>query len=261
MQLLTDDSVGFKELSSEIAYFPSISTRLLFLANSTWAAPVVPITSVDLACSKLGLSVIRSISLALSIASPFNPMKCVGFDNQKFWMSSLMVAESAKILALNSHKVSADHYAAIHTAGIIHNIGMLWLADRYPKATSSALIQHKNNPELSVAEGLATFCQVSYTDIGGKLASAWELPPILLCALKEHNNIDYCGPYTEVSHTIGLATELMRSVFSSQEATDFSDLRIEKLLLERDAIESIHVQMHAKQDEMSKLVSAYLSAN
>ena len=261
LRALTDEQITFAELREKISHFPSITSRILFLANSAWAAPLVPISSLDLACSKVGISVIRSVSLAMSIAAPFNPVRCKGFDSRTYWLSSLLVAETAKILATKVNSIPEECHSSLHTAGVLHNIGLIWLADRFPQLTSTALTNARIHPQQSIGVALHQHAGLGYADISGKLAEAWNFPELLVTTLTHHNNAKYNGPHADAVHTIGLATKLVDQLLSEAVDDDFSDIRIEKLTLTSEAVVSVRTLMEKRLQNFFSLVEVYLSAH
>ncbi len=80
LKSLTNEDIDFIELATLMEKFPSIVGKLVSLANSAWSSPIAEVTSLEIACSRLGLDVVKSTSIALAIAAPFNPMRCLSFD-------------------------------------------------------------------------------------------------------------------------------------------------------------------------------------
>jgi HD-like signal output (HDOD) protein len=88
------------------------------------------VTSLEATCSRLGLGVVRSTSIALAISAPFNPAKCPSFDLEYYWCSVLLTAEAASRLAAESSSKHEFEPATARAAGLLHNLGLLWLVDR-----------------------------------------------------------------------------------------------------------------------------------
>ena len=65
---LADDSVGFHELAVIIERFSNIAGRLIVLANFAKSTTVGEIATLEQACGRLGLNVVRSVSIALAIS-------------------------------------------------------------------------------------------------------------------------------------------------------------------------------------------------
>src|SRR5665648_307584 len=99
LRTVPDSNVNFEQLAEIIKQSPEISTRLIFLANSAWAAPTRPISSIVQACSILGHSIVKSISFGISISSSFDTRKCPGFKAEHFWTTSMLVSEGTGLLA------------------------------------------------------------------------------------------------------------------------------------------------------------------
>lgn len=180
LQVLGEEDIGLKQLSQVIENYSTIAIRIIGLANSAWSSPVSPITSVEHACARLGFRVVRSVSIALAIAEPFNPTLCVEFDKRQFWLTSLLRAEAAALLGKD---LPEDTVNTARTAALLSNIGLLWLADYMPEQTGRALAMVREDPSLSVNEATARCCGFGYDIAGSALAMYWRLPDVLISAI------------------------------------------------------------------------------
>ena len=135
LKSLTDESIDFVELASVVEKFPGIAGKLISLVNSAWSAPASEVTSLEATCSRLGLGVVRSTSIALAVASPFNSTRCPSFDLEYYWCSVLLTADAAsRLVAVSSSKHEFEP-ATARAAGLLHNLGLLWLADCQQRST------------------------------------------------------------------------------------------------------------------------------
>ncbi len=176
MKVLNNDETGYQELAEELEKYPSIAIKIVVTANSAWASPVSPITTLRDSCARIGVPAVRSISIALSISQIFNPALCASFDAQKFWISALLTAEAAYLCAKDKLDTCPD---TARLAGLLHNIGLLWLASQKPVETNDAIILKQANKNYTLSESLIEqFGMDSYT-AGGYLASYMELPEIM----------------------------------------------------------------------------------
>ncbi len=174
LKTLTNDDISYDNLTTELEKFPSIALKIVSMANSSWASPIAPITSLHDSCSRIGLQLIRSTSIALSVSQLFNPGLCPSFDQQKFWLSALLTAEAAHLCAKDTDDVCPD---TARLAGLLHNMGLLWLAENKPIETSDAIdIGLSNN--VSFQQILSEQYNYDIYAIGGILATALELPEI-----------------------------------------------------------------------------------
>jgi len=202
------DDTGIRVLASAVSEFPSVAARLLMLANSAWSAPARPITSVHDACLRLGLRVVRSVSLAMAVARPFDPNRCRGFDVVRYWSTALLTAEGAALLSsrLLPHDPDCDE-GTLRSAGLLHNLGLLWLADRWPLSTSEALAAAASGACLE--DALHASVGMDHREAAGALGRAWGLPAPLVAAMRYHATPGYRGDHWRVAAACGLASALV----------------------------------------------------
>jgi len=214
LQTLTDESMDFQRVAQVIQRFPTIAARLIRLANSAWSAPVSPVTSLEGACARLGFGVVRSTSIALAVAAPFDPNRCPAFDAQLFWCRALLVADVSAWLA--DATASEGGAETARAAGLLHNLGLLWLADRLPQATHQALQQHQQQPDSSLRQLLSERMGFDYLDAGRRLGEAWGLPDPLVAAMAEHGRPAHPRSAQEqiqlVTQAVGMAQAAERQI-------------------------------------------------
>jgi HD-like signal output (HDOD) protein len=212
MQSMMDESLNFHQLAQIVERFPSIAARLIGLANSVWSSPVNPISSLEMACSRLGFSVVRSTSIALAVASPFDPSRCPAFDTEDFWCHSLLVADTANWLAQAANDEATLPPQTARAAGLLHDLGLLWLVDQLPKASNQALLQHRNNPAVSLDQALLNITGINLGEVGRHLAEAWNLPESLRVAMSHRTAKPHKTAYWEIALLVELADCLVSSV-------------------------------------------------
>jgi len=217
LSALGDDEIDLDTLVDAVRCFPSITGRLVSLANSAWVAPKRAIVSLPDACSMLGLRMVRCVSFALAVSRPFDPGRCPGFDLERYWGSALLTAEGAALLAqhLNDQNLPVD---TAYTAGLLHNLGLMWLADSWPAPTAMAL-QAAANEEHDLAQALYAAAGNDYCAAGGKLSEAWHLPESLTIAIRYHRTTDYRGPHWQFAAICGVAARMASQLWRGQEWT------------------------------------------
>ena len=253
LSALNDNEIDFIELSKTISKFPAIAARLLFLSNSSWAAPVCEITTVEKACAKLGLSVVKSVSIALAIAAPFDPTRCPAFRAEEFWATALLVADAAAWLAEASSKIDEDEIATVHTSALLHNLGLLWMADSLPNKTNTAFEQAEAQPDLCVAKTLLTHCGADYCGIGGCLAEAWALPGPILVSMKHHLDFNYSGENWQIATLTGYAASMVHALDHSIEALP-EDLRLERLGIKTEVRDEVYERLETRYEKVREMV-------
>jgi len=260
LKTLASDHINNKKLAEAVAYFPSVAARLIFLANSAWAAPRIPIENLEMACARLGMSVVRSVSIALCVAKPFNTNRCSVFEGERFWSSALLVADGAAWVASIIPAANAPDPKAIHTTGLLHNLGLLWLADTWPRKTSEALKSAATDDSLSTLEALREKTGTDYCEVGGVLGRAWKLPDKLVNAMEFHSNSHHV--MTEFPNTtlVGYVAKMVSALYwGEDERPPFLDE--EYFDFTSSSLDDVYLKLADKMDENRELAKIMFSTS
>lgn len=243
MQQLSDDMIPFDQLAVVIERFPTISARLISLANSAWAGSTREVTNLPDACTRLGFNVVRSTSIALIVAAPFNPNRCPLFSPTQYWRDSMLTAEAA--FGLSSEQLPDPLCSqTMRTMGLLHNLGLLWLADSMPEETQAALTLAQEDNRISVSEALIRTCGFDYAVAAEALCNAWQLPDAITRVLAHQNDPHYRDTLWQGPELLRLSKALIKQLGTATPDSlaplennalgiSFSDLRTEYRRLER----------------------------
>ncbi len=245
MESLTNEEIDFTELAGVLEKFPGIAAKLISLANSVWSAPSSAITSLEASCSRLGFGVVRSTSIALAVAAPFDAARCASFDPEYFWCSALLTAEASS--ALSQHG-DADSLTA-RTAGLLHNLGLLWLVDRLPDELDHALDPVENSKQDCLRSALMRILGFDQAEAGGYLARAWDLPEPLSLTMAHYLDLDYHGLHKNLVNTVGLAVKLVSSIVDDEPRPE-PDARLHDLGIAKQDYYRNHEQLSAQLDKI-----------
>ncbi len=255
-KVLSDDQLNHRQLAEVIHHYPSIAARLIALANSAWIAPVKPVTSLAAACSRLGLATVRSTSIALSIASPFDSLRCPAFDVEQFWTTSMLVAEGADLLAwrIPAHQLSVDSRNAARTAGLLHNLGVLWLAHTRPEETGLAFELNLSNQFVTLQQAMQQCLDTDYCEAGGWLAHQWGLPEVLAIALEYHLDSQYRESGWEIVTLVGFAVKMVSELQQGSDQLPIACGRLQALGIDRSVQEHVFDRLGNKVSGVHELV-------
>ncbi|MGD0959620.1 MAG: HDOD domain-containing protein, partial [Methylomonas sp.] len=217
LRAFDSDTLPVDKLAKIITGFPSIAARLIFLVNSAWASPCKPADNLETACLRLGFLMVRSISISLCIASTFEAInRCSAFKPEYFWCSSLLTAEAVTLLGSQTTKPTGFHTATLHTSGLLHNLGLLWLAGNLPEQTSQALLLAKQDG-VTTLQALRSVIGADYCEIGGMLGRSWKFPNVLISAMEQHAVERYPTSNLPSTVLVGYAAELVSALQNSQQ--------------------------------------------
>jgi putative nucleotidyltransferase with HDIG domain len=184
MSMAADPEVSIKEIASVISKDPSLSAKILKVANSAFYGLTQRIASIQLALVVLGLNKIKNLVVGVSVFKTF-PIKpgIPAFDREKFWEHSAGCGQIAKILAgLLGCGMEGEEFVA----GLLHDIGKIILDqffhDEFVRVT--VLTSQENIPMIEAEEEVLG---TTHAEIGSWLAEEWKLPLILVEAITHHH--------------------------------------------------------------------------
>jgi HD-like signal output (HDOD) protein len=256
LKSLTDEAIDFTELASVVEKFPGIAGKLISLVNSAWSAPTAEVTSLEATCSRLGLGVVRSTSIAIAVAAPFNPMRCPAFDLEYYWCSVLLTADAASRLVPLSSSRHEFEPATARAAGLLHNLGLLWLVDRLPGEVDQALAMVKSNEAESIRQALTKVLGIDQAQAGGYLGNNWALPEPLVSTMAHYPEIDYRGPNFELVATVGLAARMVAALLKEEPCPE-QDTRMSVLGITQEKVNTVFEQLSgqlAKTRDIAKVL-------
>ena len=179
--------------SSDVAFVVgqdlSLSAKVLRLANSAFYGIPRSITSINNAVVVLGLKVINTMVLSLTVFDMFPDDKQASafFDRKSFWIHSLSCGLVAKFLAARIRKVILFDPEEAFCAGLLHDIGKVvmeqYLHDDFHRALKYAV--HNNIP---IFQAENTTLGYSHTDIAEWLTTSWSLPSEIRLSLMFHHD-------------------------------------------------------------------------
>jgi len=170
---------------------PALATKILKVVNSAFYGLPSQVASLDRAIVLLGLSTVKNIALAMSLArlvrgEPFTAQ----FAPRDLWRHSIAVGVCACALAKLARSVHAEEYFA---AGLVHDMGLLVTGQLYA-AKLKAVIER-------ALAGSDDFCAIEreligadHESIGLALATKWRFPPGLRYAVGYHHDPETLQP-------------------------------------------------------------------
>lgn len=231
LETLDDESADADALVHHLNTDPAIVARLLSAANSSAFGLSAPVTSTRQAILVLGLSTVRTITLATALIERLGQ---VGRDGRQLWRHSIGVAACARSIA---EHVGYDPETAF-SAGLLHDIGQLLMAAVAPEAVARAM-EHAASEQLSSVAAEQTVFGYDHAIVGAELARQWNLPHDIICGIHAHHLPD-SGEDGEIGDLIHLAEVLCHALdlgaAKSNRVPDVSELALLRLGLSWPAL-------------------------
>ncbi|HIE55884.1 MAG TPA: HDOD domain-containing protein, partial [Chromatiaceae bacterium] len=140
-------------------------------------------------------------------------------------------------------------------AGLLHNLGLLWLATWMPAETHRALTGIDSDPDFPIRDALNQYCGLDYCEAGALLASAWQFPDTLIQALEHQADPNYQDSSWPIANLVGLGRAL-NATSRSGLPPPVMDPRLNRLGIEATDLAATFQRLEAKHHEIDELAQA-----
>lgn len=259
IEIVEDPKSTARDLHEVIKNDPALSVKVLKVVNSAFYGLPGQVASVDRAIILLGLSAVKNIAIAASIARLFKGKRISDeFSASDLWRHSLAVAVLAKGLGkLSPHPVMQDE---LFVAGLIHDIGTLVERQTFPDQFSDVITK--------CIAGHGSFIQCEMEAIGADhqafglgLTTKWKFPRHLCAAVGYHH-----APETVSDEVKNMATLIhLADVIACQEKVGFyltaqgeevTDEVLETLGITTEQVDSLREELPELLEEAESTLSS-----
>ena len=172
------EDVSADSLSKIIRNDPSLTTRILKMANSTFYQRFSRTTTVNQAVSVLGITTVVCLALSSSVFRPEIIAKEAGIDTTDFYTYILTVATACERIAKETSLKASEEAFII---GLLNDIGLLFFLHHYPEQYKRAL--NKKGECKSLAEAEKKVFGIDHYEISSLLVHRWKLPDTIADAV------------------------------------------------------------------------------
>lgn len=169
------------EISDMVATDAALSARLLQVANSPLYRGRVSIDSIQMAVTRLGNKLVRSLVISLAMKQIFQATSdALEKRLRSIWEQSVDIAAMCRVLAQSQPHLDRDQAML---AGLIHNIGslpILTMAEDYPE-----LIENE--------ERLDRLVKRLTPIVGAQILKTWGFSEALVNVVVNFQNVHYDG--------------------------------------------------------------------
>ena len=210
-EVVDEPDVTASQLAEIIITDAALSTRLLKVANSALYRGRIPTETIQMAVSRLGLTLVRNLVTSLVMEQMFQATSN-RLDKRlhALWEHSREVSAISQMLASKQAGIKNDEAML---AGLIHNIGVLPIlmkAEETPGLLQNTTLLDK------VLEDL-------YPRIGAAILKSWKFSDEFIAVAAEHNDLDRdAGAVPDLVDIVQVAN--IQSYFNSEKALDASAL-------------------------------------
>jgi putative nucleotidyltransferase with HDIG domain len=201
MEDITASSATLEEIIRED---PSITSRILQMANSPYYGFAGEVSSITRAVTLMGFEEVKGMVVGLSLTGAFSGnLGFDEFDGFGMWIHAIAVAKCAKEIAENVGGTDPDE---LFTIGLLHDIGRFIMC-MYCKEDVRSILDLMKNEDCTLHEAEIKY-GFHHAEAGAYIAGKWELSDKIRDVIRYHHNPGGAGPYSIQASVIFLADEL-----------------------------------------------------
>jgi HD-like signal output (HDOD) protein len=221
LEILSNDNLSLEYLAKVIGQDPTVTARILGVANSAYFGQTNPIHSVEEAIIRvLGLNMVKSLAFSIALSGVFNAARCKDFDLETYWFRSLSTAMLSREICRNQEDSMQPELDSVYLAGLLFDIGTLVLVHLFPDDYAKVIHQFRETPTADFHQLEETFIGISSQQAGAWLTDRWHLPPVVVRVVAQSTMI---ANQCEVA-AVALAVELVKkSAYLDAETPSVSD--------------------------------------
>jgi HD-like signal output (HDOD) protein len=201
--MMEDPNTSTENLVKTIEKDPSLTAKLLSLANSAAFGFKHNVDNLPLALSLLGLGEIYNVVLSSAVIDYFDGAE--HFDYEKFWKRSMVAGTAAKLLGKACGQSNTRN---LFTAGLLHDLGRIIFVeiarDRYLK------IDQRSPHSILIAQEFESF-GISHPEVGYLLAENWALPDEIKIPMRFHHDFSLSDQMQDLVAIVNLASMMADS--------------------------------------------------
>lgn len=164
---------------------PALTTKILQVSNSAAMGLQEKISDPLEAVQQLGLDTVRSLALSAHVFASFTPAQKLNFPVEALWRHLMDCGNAARAI-MRAEDADHAYVEAAYTAGILHDIGKLMLADSLPKEFQNALLLSatRTGPFYQIEQEVFG---ATHAGLAAYLLGLWGLPAMIIEAVAFHH--------------------------------------------------------------------------
>jgi len=179
--LMEDENSVISDFADVISVDPSMTSRLLQIANSAIYHFPGEISTISRAITIIGTQAIYNMMLVDVAASAFKHFENQAINLKRFWRMSIYCGLVTKNLAI---KAGIKDIERLFVAGLLQNFGELLVAKISPEIAKQCEQYHRDSLPWALQELALGY---TYTDISAELLKIWQLPEKIILPIRYFN--------------------------------------------------------------------------
>ena len=185
MKEIESPSSSIQGIAKIVAKDPGITAKILHVANSAAMGLPEKVSDPVEAVQQLGMTTVRSLVLSAQVYGNFAPGRLKSFSSEALWTHLMKCGDLARTIMRREHAEFAESEDAF-TAGMLHDMGKLMLADSLPDEFARAIALAAEE-KISQAEAEQEVFGATHAGLAAYLFGLWGLPASIVEAVAFHH--------------------------------------------------------------------------
>lgn len=180
--LMEDDNSTIEDFANVISIDPSMTSRLLQIANSAIYSFPGEISTISRAITIIGTQAIYTMMLVDVAATAFKHFENQSIDLKRFWHMSVFCGLASKNLAISAGIRDIER---LFVAGLLQNFGELIVAKISPELAKQCEAYNNEKLPWQLQQEVLGF---TYTEVAAELLKIWQIPEKIILPIRHYNN-------------------------------------------------------------------------